>query len=83
MLCDSGTTEGHLVALTPYGESREKAEALADQIHRVPRFCGVEAVLQSVIGDSAKVTIAVVEVCRAWRSAHSCRRSCGRVQRCT
>jgi hypothetical protein len=62
--------EEHLVALTPYDGSRENTETLADQIHRIAQFYGVEAVLTVILSDSPGVTIAAVSLYNAWRRAH-------------
>jgi hypothetical protein len=70
VLYNDGTFEEHLVALTPYDGSRENAQTLADQIHRIAQHCSVEAVLKVILSDSRGVTIAAVNLYNAFRLAH-------------
>jgi hypothetical protein len=70
VLYDDGEFEEHLVALTPYDGSRENAETLAAQIHRIAQFYGVEAVLKVILTDSPSVTLAAVNLYNKWRRAH-------------
>jgi hypothetical protein len=70
VLYEDGTFEEHLVALTQYDGSRESAETVVVQIHRIVQFYGVEAVLKVILSDSPGVPIAAVNLDNTRRSAH-------------